>query len=233
MRNSPTFFFLIGALLFCAGAHGQQASPDSVPEGVITVRRPPVPAAFVVKVAYDYSGSWEKRRWWEPRHVAARKDYKAWLSDPFPPAPVSVAHEEGDSISPVSDSARMQEFRAKSDRPEIFKWGEYASAIPHMFSWTDTMRLDSARFQYVVDKEGRAVCTPAPWNKTDSSSRKLEREAWPVMRTLWLWYPAQRVSNRDGKTKHCPCTVTVTVYAFELNAEKPPPVIVNSGKKKG
>lgn len=202
------------------------SAQDSLPQGVVTVKRQPVPAAYTTKITYDYSKSRDKKRFWEGRMRTFRRGYQAWLSNPFPPQPVSVAHRPGDSVNVSSDSAMMASYAAHSDRPEKFDFAKYVEAIGYQFAWTDSVKLDSARFEYVVDAKGRVKFTPLPWAQCDSTTRAFEAQALPVMRKLWLWYPAQRLSNRNSKLENVACTITITVYAFDGGAEVPPPILV-------
>jgi hypothetical protein len=228
MRIAPLIFFI--SVLFAVVALPAQNANDSVVQGIVVVKRPLVPASYMVKIHIDYSKQWDKKRPWESRVKTFRRGYKAWLSDTFAPQPVSVAHKEGDSINPAADSAAMANYEMKSDRPVAFDYETYMKTIPHYFQWTDSVRIDSARFDYFIDAKGSVSFTPAPWTQTDSSSRRLESEALPVMRKLWRWYPAQRISNRNSKLENVACQVRITIYAYDATAESPPPILVQQSR---
>ncbi len=232
LKTRCVALFSAGFFIFSLHGFSQQIiSVDSIPTGIIFVKRPSVPASFISKCAYVFPKEWDKKRPWESRVKTAHRGYQAWLAGPSVPQPVEISfdssHPQIDSVSGV-DYVKAE----RSKFPTIFNWSKFLSTINHDFSWLDTMRVDSAWFQYSVDANGNSICTPLPWNKTDSSSRKLEQEALPLMKTLKFWYPAQHISNRTSKLENLPCVVTVTIYAYENNGESPPSIIVDSGKGK-
>jgi hypothetical protein len=222
------YFFLFAWMLTGIFLPAQPPA-DSVTAGVVTVRRPPVKAAYTVKISYDYSSDWNKPRFWENSVKRFRRGYQAWLSNPFPPQPVSVAHNDGDTIRPADDSAAATTYYVRNDRPkEPFNFAAYLQAIGYEFEWSDSMKLDSARFEYFIDKKGRVKFRELPWEAKDSVNYAFQRKASPVMRKLWLWYPAQKISNRNSKLENIPCRVVVTVYAFDPGREIPFRVLTNN-----
>lgn len=237
MQRIDRYGFVLLPMLLALFFVSPLGAQDSLQQeaGTIVVRRPPVKAAYFVRVKCDYSKvAWHKKHFWESRARAYRRSYQAWLKDPFPPQPVSVAHKEGDSIRPAQDSAMMSSYALKKDRPaEPFNYEAFVAAVDYYFTWSDTMKLDSARFEYRVDTKGRVEFKPVPWAAADSSCRVFESQCIPVMRKLWLWYPAQRISNKNSELENIPCTVIVTVYAYDGGRELPPIIANSSEKKKG
>ncbi|HEU4718600.1 MAG TPA: hypothetical protein VFU15_12235 [Bacteroidia bacterium] len=186
------------------------------------MKRPRVPAAYSLKFKYDYSKEWNRKRFWESRSKTAQRGYKAWLSDPFPPQPVSVRHNEGDSVNALADSTQMESFFKANDRPAgVFPWQEYLATTGYSFAWSDSVKIDSARVQFLVNSDGSVVFTPMPWKTTDSTSRQFEQVVYTLMRKFWIWYPSQQMDNRNSKLRNIPCKVTITIYAVDKTVYEP------------
>ncbi|GAB4140610.1 MAG: hypothetical protein Fur0041_15790 [Bacteroidia bacterium] len=204
-----------------------QLNADSVAQGVIQVRRPPVKASFTVKIIYDYRTDKKKGRFWESRLRRAQRRYSAWLKDPFPPQPVSV-YSQNDTINTKTDSLKRAETKRKNDRPATpFEWEKYLKTVNYTFQWADTIKLDSAVFVYQVDRKGNVEFSPVISAKGSVHQQQLSDAALPAMRRLWLWYPAQRINPKNSRLENVPCKVTVIVYAFDPGREERIPLILN------
>jgi hypothetical protein len=229
---SRKYFFCLPVFVFSLSVFAQPAPPtDSILPGVIVLKRPTLSALFISKISYSYPKMWQKKRPWESRVKTYQRGYKSWLSDPSAPRPFDT-QVKIDSSGVQGDSIRADYVGDKSNQPTIFDWTKFTEPIVHHFQWNDTIRLDSAQFQYSIDKDGNAVCTLLPWSKTDSSSILLEKEAFPIMNTLKLWYPAQHISNRTSKLENISCTVVVTIYGFAADGEPPPVIVMESTPRK-
>jgi len=190
-----------------------QTAPDSVAEEVIVVKKPPVAAAYAFRILYDYTCNQKAK--------TGNRNYFSSGPEFFPPQPVSVYHIVGDSIDADSDSSRAMMYAKKNDRPVAFDFMAYASTIGYYFSATDSVKLDSASFEYEVDKKGNVNFKPLARAAADSSCRNFESQALPVMRKLWRWYPAEKPDDKNEIQK-VPCFVTITIYAYDPASPDPP-----------
>jgi hypothetical protein len=185
----PIFLFLF----FITGAlNAQVAFDDTIPVGVIVVHRPPVQAAFYVQKMVLYPDG---------------------VSD-FPNLPVSSAFI--DSGSAAVDNGPSPNY----GEGKFSSWNDVLKPVKHAYAWSDSTRTDSARFIYTIDKRGKAKCEAFPYESADSSGQAFQAKVYKYLVLLDSWAPA-RVPKRSSadrnsrKTKRVPCTVIITVYAYD------------------
>jgi hypothetical protein len=204
MKWIPVIFF-IGLTLHLS-------AQDTLPEGKIYVARPPVKALISLKVVYDYSYKSNSQRFWERRFKKAMRRYKSWLADPVAPEPVTVAADkEGDA---KSDSIKRAINRRKNDRPAFFNWVQYFEPVNYYYKWTDSARIDSVTYVVDINRKGEMKVVRVLIG-ADDGAQELGRKVDPMIRALYLWFPAQQLQERSSKLKSMNCRVTITAYAYD------------------
>jgi hypothetical protein len=219
------FFFFLSVIATTISA---QVSPDSVPAGVISVKRPAVKPAYRVEMSVMYEESKGRRR------VAEISPQQITFSDStFNASAPQPSTEYALGVLQRTDSAFNLNIKpaANSLTENKFDWQYYLAHIPYTFEWTDSTKQDSIRFIYSIDKRGNATCKPLPWRNADSTNAVFEKAASPYLIKLRGWNPARRAKKliNDGsaiKTKRVPCTVILTVYAYDPNAGRLLPIEV-------
>lgn len=182
---------------------------DSVAQGVIKVRKAPIPSEYQVKLSYSYD---TKQRGSFLHFFGKRKQGEAWYS---PPDPVALESNLNDSNQTLLDSSFIITFYNKQGNPEgEFSWKEYLSQYNHTFEWDDTSGIDSTVFIYEVNSRGQVKCGALP--SEDSSAMALQKNLLPMMKQLWVWYPAARITHDGRRQKKVTCIVRVQVYAVKL-----------------
>jgi hypothetical protein len=204
--------FLFPAFLLCAQTN---PNPDSIPQGVIKVKRPPVIANYRVGLVYLYAESDRHAR------VTDASANQIVFSDSTlnPNAP----HPLNEDLYFVSgtDSGRVGD--GPSSLP--FDWNKYLSSLKYTFLWTDSTRADSAQYVFTIDKKGNASCKPLPWKNADSTCRVFEDKTKSYATVLKRWFPAQQNKKIGSvKMRKVPCTVIVTIYAYDPNVGRILPV---------
>jgi hypothetical protein len=177
----------------------------NVPQGIIHVAKPPVPAAFYYKMQYAY-----------PEYSKGRK---------------TNTRMDGGVIL-VTDSLRqvkhaqvaldfgVESFRlSSSDTTNYFRdgisWDTYLRAMNYSFSRSDTSRGDSACVVFAVNKKGETSMRLIPWAEADSTCRAFEAKTSEHLGHLRTWKPAQVLKKRKKKAKTITSMVIVTVYAYD------------------
>lgn len=113
------------------------------------------------------------------------------------------------------DSSFIITFYNKQGKPaEEFAWNEYVSQYEHTFEWDDTSGIDSTVFIYEVNSRGQVKCGAIA--TADSSAMAMQKNLLPLMKKLWVWYPASGVSEGNRRQKKVSCIVRVQVYAVKL-----------------
>lgn len=190
------------------------AQQDSISPGVIKVRRAPVPSVYYAQVSYTYFSP--KKKLLKRILHGIDSGFGGAMIDGyfFPPQPVSIPENPNDSSQLRQDSTFLMQFYEKNDRPaEDYAWVNWLDQSEHYFAWSDTAGVDSCLFFYEVRTSGRVnVYRGAPYSN-DTSAATLQNELWPIMRKLWLWYPAVQLVGESKKQKKVNCLVTVKVYA--------------------
>lgn len=204
--NYAALLFCMAVLLLSASFSVHAQANDSVPQGVIKVRRAPVPSDYHVEISYAYK---QERGYLSHLFGKRTKEYVAYS----PPEPLLM--DDHDSSRTLLDSSFMITFYGRMGKPGVFPWEEWLNHYRHDFEWDDTAGVDSATFVFDLNSKGRAVCTALPVAPGDSSAMRMQKNLTPYMRRLWLWYPA--TATNDGKRQHkVGCTVTVKVYAVKV-----------------
>jgi hypothetical protein len=176
---------------------------DTGGAGVVVVRRPPVPASYYSRQVYSY------------RSVHLKGNRRNPETGYRNPEPVMIIGH--DSMQFFSDSLLPDELIRRNDRPKAqFDFTRCMDACGHTFRWEDSVRIDSARFEFIISKKGRAKCRMLAWETADSSTRAFEAKAFAVMNRLSRWYPARRWKG-DGMGRAIRSSVIVTVYAYRNN----------------
>lgn len=198
---------IFGGLLSSTSCYAQF---DSVNQGVIKVRRAPVPSDYQVKLDYQYRS--DKHGLFT--HFFQRTDSAAMQ---FSPAePVSREINLNDTNNELLDSSFMITFYSKQGNAgDGFDWVEWLNQYEHAFAWDDSSGIDSTTFVYSVNSRGHVRYTPGADDKRDSSATALQKGLAPYMRKLWVWYPATTLTDDHRHEKKVNCTVTVTVYAIK------------------
>jgi hypothetical protein len=215
------FLFFLSVIATTISA---QVSPDSVPAGVISVKRAPVQPVYrvVMSVMYPDSKKHRKRKAEiTPQQITFSDSvYNPNAPQPSPEYMFTVAQLK-DSLNRVPPKEAVAENR--------FDWAYYLSHIPYTFEWTDSTRFDSIRVIYSIDKRGNATCKPLPW-RNGAADMVFEKKASPYLFKLTSWYPAGKFKKiPDGNQaiiKRVPCTVILTVYAYDPNAGRLLPIEV-------
>ena len=190
------FVVMIFALLFFLPAFSQT---DSLVPGVIKVRKDSIRAAYYVRTEYDYNRFNRPDRQEDPPEF------------PVPPLPDTVNYF-ADIESPDADdtAALMQLARV---RPAEFNIAAYlAKNCRFAFAPGDETKLDSARFEFIVDDSGRATLEFIPWYEGDRLPPRFAAELAKAFGPLWLWHPAFVTSY--AIPYKMPCAVIYTVYAY-------------------
>lgn len=201
------FLFTIGFSFASSSAFAQ--SNDSIAQGIIKVRKAPIPSEYHVKLSYSYD---TKQRGPLLHFFGKRKQGESWFS---PPDPVTLESNLNDSNQTLLDSSFIITFYNKQGNPEgEFAWKEYLSQYEHTFEWDDTSGIDSTIFLYEVNSRGQVKCGGIA--SSDSSAMALQKNLLPLMKKLWVWYPASRISDDGRKQKKVSCIVRVQVYAVKL-----------------
>ena len=182
---------------------------DTVPQGVIKVRRAPIPSDYRVTLQYAYGTD---RQGYLP-HLFRRNEKTAMI---YPPDPVSLDPNRNDSNQTLLDSSFIITFYNKEGRAEQeFDWTAWLDQYEHVFDWDDTAGIDSTVFVYTINSRGKVTCRGLAMDRKDTSAKRLQDHILPYMQKLWVWYPATRVRD-DGKVlKKTNCVVTVKVYAIK------------------
>ncbi len=198
--------------------------PDTSLVGVIHVKRPPIPAAYRANVFYLYPGA-ERTREHSVEFTPTAIVFSDSLFDPWEAQPVYV----GNTWSDDRDSALLVRELAGGFPQGPFNWERYLATMQYGFAWTDSTRSDSARFEFTIDRKGRATVKLLPWETADSSCRVFEKRSAVYMTRLRQWYPARRLKNRKKKKlRNVACVAIVTLYAYDPMAGRllPVPVII-------
>lgn len=195
-----------------------QVNPDSIPTGVITVHRPPVKAVYRVQlnVLYEDPKADQKRI----TEISANQIVFSDSGFSMQPQP-SVEYLNNDSLN-----IRVPEEMIANGK---FNWAYYLNRVPYEFKWTDSTRLDSARFIYNIDKRGNATCNALPWPVMDSSNTALERKVMQHMTRLRQWSAASQMKTSlhvFKRQKSVACIVLITVYAYDPYAGRLMPIEV-------
>lgn len=217
LRLSRSTFLLLLFLFFLPKTNKCFAQQDTVRQGIIKVRRPPVPTSYYVKFDYQYHPA---RRGHLFQFFRPRVDSSKVILTP--PEPVSVVHR-ADTVNAGKDSLDMEEFSKKNDRPiDGFTWTEWLNQYEHYMAWDDSAGIDSATFVYTVNTNGFVKFKAGTDDGKDSSSTALQKRLLPYMRKLWVWYPATSMDDAGKRRKNISCTATVKVYAVRNDEEKLP-----------
>lgn len=214
---SRSISLLLLVLFFIPETNLCFAQQDTMKQGVIKVRRPPVSTDYYLSFDYHYHPARRGRLF---HFFSPRVDSSKVIITP--PEPVSVVHR-ADSVNPGNDSLAMEDFFRKDDRPiDGFTWVEWLNQYEHYMLWDDSAGIDSASFVYIVNTNGFVKFKIGADNGSDSSSTELQKRLTPYMRKLWVWYPATSMDDAGKRRKNVSCTVTVKVYAVRRDEEKLP-----------
>ena len=212
-----------GIFTFCFIFSFAQTKPDSIPTGVITVKRALIPASYRVSLIYTYSDS--DRRHTRLSEVSTTQIvFTDSLFNPYAPQP------KNDFLFMVKpgnggDSAVKIENGPETNVVNPFQWKKYLATMHYSFAWTDSTRRDSAQYLFTIDKRGNATCKAIPWAVADSSCRAFEKKSSRYAQQLNRWYPAQR-NKKEGslKMKKVACNVYVVLYAYDPNEGRLMPI---------
>jgi hypothetical protein len=197
--------------------------PDTSLVGVIRVKRPPIPASYRATIFYIYPDV-ERTREHSVEFTPTAIVFSDSLFDPWEAQPIYV----GSNWTNDKDSAFLVNKMADGFPQGPFNWEKYLSTMQYGFAWTDSTRSDSARFEFTLDKKGRATVKLLPWETADSSCRVFEKRSTVHMTRLRQWYPARRLKNKKRqKLRNVACVAVVTLYAYDPMAGRllPVPVI--------
>lgn len=186
-----------------------------VPAGVVSVKRAPVQAAFLVNVQYAYPEAAANRS-----HISKFNRKEIVLSDSgnavLPPVPI-------DSRTIKTDGSITHYL--KKNYPASYNWTTMFSDMNYSFAWSDSTRHDSARVEVFVDRDGKATYRPLPWKTQDSATTALQTE---MLKKLYVttmhWYPARL--QRKRKMKRTSSYAIITVYAYDPNEGRSLPIEV-------
>ncbi len=202
-------FFAAGFFLTCYTVCAQN---DSVQQGTIKVRRAPIPSDYYVKFEYTYHRGGANQGFIS--HWRNRKLEGAVFA---PPDPVTAEPNLNDTNETLLDSSFMITFYNKQGRPaEEFAWIEWMNTYEHLFDWDDTSGIDSTLFIFEVNPRGQVRCVPVAMTKDDSSALALQKNLTPLMKSLWIWYPASTITDDNRRQKKVSCTVVMKVYAVRI-----------------
>lgn len=204
----PLLFFAMGVSLASTSVYAQ--SNDTLPQGVIKVRRAPIPSEYHVVLSYNYDTKQRGRF----LHFFGRRPQTEGLFSP--PDPVTLEQRNfNDSNQTMLDSSFIVTLYNKQGKPaEEFAWNEYVGQYEHTFEWDDTTGIDSTVFIYEVNSRGHVKCNTIATE--DSTAMALQKHLLPMMKKLWVWYPASRVTDDGRRQKKVSCTVRVQVYAVKM-----------------
>ncbi len=207
-------FLLTIGFTFASSSVFAQAN-DSVAQGVIKVRRSQVPSVYTVKMSYSYGSSSRVLFSWGRKSgkSGGRQEQDAVYS---PPDPVRLEPNLNDSNQTLLDSSYIiGYYNARKKPAEEFPWEEWLNQNPHTFEWDDTSGIDSVSFDLEINARGQMRIRSYA-HQGDSSSIALAEKLLPVIKKLWLWYPASMVTNDGSKVKKVSCVVRMKVYAVKL-----------------
>lgn len=196
-----------------------QSKPDSIPTGIIHIKRPPIPASYKVRLNY-----FETETGQSSSHITEFSAKQIVFGDSGimfrPPQPSLSDKNFSDTIFNKAKTTKGFLLLDTTDR-YYFAWERYLNLISWKFAWTDSSRMDSAQYEFTIDKKGKATCKALPWNNSDSTCRAFEKKTIPYLFLLDKWVPARRSKTgflrRERKSKTIPCTVIVTVFAYDEN----------------
>lgn len=197
--------------------HSQLFSQDTLPQGVIKVRRTTVPSDYYVRMSYDYH--FKKRG--GIFHLFGPRTDGMIMS---PPDPVTLDQHANDSNQTMLDSSFMITFYDRLGKPgEEFAWIDWLNQYEHTFEWDDTSGVDSTSFSFEINSRGQMRLKSSSYDG-DSSAIALHKNLLPLMKKLWIWYPAAMVSDDNRKQKKLSCTVTVQVFAVKEGYDRKLPL---------
>jgi len=209
--NRFSAILIFSALGFFLPSHSLVAQQDSVKQGTIVVRRAPIPSDYYVKFDYNYHG--QRRGFFH--HLFSKEDSSRMAF--APPDPVTADPNVNDTNETMLDSSFMITFYNKQGRPtEEFAWIDFLNQYEHTFDWDDTSGIDSTLFIFEVNPRGQVRCVPVAMTKDDSSALALQKNLTPLMKRLWIWYPAATITDDGRRQKKVSCTVVVKVYAVRV-----------------
>ncbi|MBI3511376.1 MAG: hypothetical protein HY064_11985 [Bacteroidetes bacterium] len=213
MRKLLLFIFIFFSL-------ADVIAQDSIPEGIIVVRRPLIPVAYTVSINYDYG------EYGVATHVDKISRNEIVLSDSargiLPPSPVNV----DSSFMNAEMLAVLREHGSLNN--DSFNWNTFLLPMHYGFSWSDTVRFDSAQFAVQIDENGLAGIKLMPWKIADSTTIAFEKKSFDRMRKCSYWYPARytKKKRRKLRTKNIPSYLLITVYARDAGAGRMKPLEV-------
>ncbi len=197
----PFLFFLC---LFTLKVFSQ--SRDSIPAGVIVVHRAPVSASFSVQMTVIYRDN---------------KSYRKQITE--------ISTQQIVFTDSVRNAFAPVPIREGLNSDNGFDWIGYISETNYSFAWADSVRSDSARFIFSVDKNGFATCDKIPILHQDSTGEILENVCYYYLGKLSKWQPARKAKRLGGKqehpnTKRVASFAIITVTAFDANKGKLMPI---------
>ncbi|HEU4718599.1 MAG TPA: hypothetical protein VFU15_12230 [Bacteroidia bacterium] len=201
MKTLLAFVMILLTPAFLFGGDGR----DTVPAGIITVRRPLVKADITVRSIVFYPDSSRRSN----MHVAKVSRHEILMSDTldekFPPKVFDPAHYGGD----FNPGTVLKYYPADSaDYALLFR------DLDFYFSYADTVKSDSARFEIIVRKDGTSAVKPLPWKQMDTSSVRLQNTAKTEIQKHPYWFPARRHKKpRSRKMKRVDSVIILVVYA--------------------
>ena len=211
-----------GILLFQFSFLLAQNSGDSIPQGIIKVKRQPIPAKIQIGLVYLSDGTDGIDGF-----ISEQEIFNDSILDPDQslPRPLNLTLYY---VEPgrMNDSGGFVDRRSDNISSEVmFNWNKYLSSLNYTFAYSDSSRSDSAQYLFSIDKKGNATCKPLSWKTADSTCRVFENKTMKYATVLTKWITAQQ-NKKPGskKLKKVPCTVIVTFYAFEGNANRRLPI---------
>ncbi len=218
--------FYISCFSFLVFNLSAQLTSDSIQIGIISVKRPAIPAIYSIHLAYFDPDSLQKQI-----HITEFSTKQIVFGDSgissIAPQPFIGDRTLSDTVF-TGDSFSRNNLPPSSSSENKFDWLNYLKLISWQFFWSDSTKRDSAQFEFTIDKNGNATCKALPWKNADSTCRAFEKKSFPYLFLLSEWLPARRnkvgVFHRKGKFRNVPCIVIVTVYAYDPNAGKSLPV---------
>jgi hypothetical protein len=233
MKNTGAEVFKFIITAFFSFSFFVVTAQDSIPEGIINVKRPAIQAAFKISLVYfDPDSSKHRNRISEISFKQIVLNDSA-ESNPVDPQPYSD-YRSYDAASFAKDSTRGPlTFSITSTPARQFNWKAYLRTIPWKYLWSDSTRKDSAKFEFTIDKNGKASLKTLPWKRNeDSTQLAFEKTGALYLSLLKQWYPAKRVKGkqserREPRTKNVACKVIVTLYAYDPNEGRLLPIETN------
>ncbi len=190
------FVVMILSLLVFSPAFSQT---DSLNPGVIKVRKDSARAAYYVRTEYDYNRF---------RRPDRQEDIPVI---PVPPLPDTVNYFADIESPDADDTAALVKLDRK--RPAEFNIAGYLGKnCRFAFAPGDETKLDSARFEFVVDDNGRATLEFIPWYEGERLPSRFATDLVSAFGPLWLWHPAFVTSY--AIPYKMPCAVIYTIYAY-------------------